>query len=364
MYRDRIQVIWRRQIAALSMDLGDKGMGVSGPDGAGGAAEGEGDGVGAASAQKKKDESDNDDSDSDSDDDLADELEEEMMDRTEANQLVAAHTGAGDTGGALGHLRAAAQDKDLTKDARELAALKRQREEERQAQEGFQSMRPKDGGMGSVAGVNRKVIRKRITKTYPDGRQTTTFKFILHPEEVGKIMARLQQNPPNERSKNKEVKYEYGNDEKPPGHAMFEDEDDFEYSSKGRLHSNKRGGVRKRIGGRTAPRGRNLQIGRLKTQISKEERMRKRKREEEELEVYSASVKRKGTSNRRERGSIRDRRPHVIFAEKLEAIRASVEARPSAAPFLKPVNRKLIPRYYEVISHPIDLSTIRDKISR
>jgi hypothetical protein len=118
------------------------------------------------------------------------------------------------------------------------------------------------------------------------------------------------------------------------------------------------------MGGRGAPRARNLQIGKLKTKVWKEERMRKRKREEEELEVYATSAKRKGTSNRRERGSIRDRRPHVIFAEKLESIRASVEARPFAGPFAKPVNRKLIPRYYEIISHPIDLSTIKDKISR
>jgi Bromodomain len=41
-----------------------------------------------------------------------------------------------------------------------------------------------------------------------------------------------------------------------------------------------------------------------------------------------------------------------------------MEARPFAQPFLKPVNRRLIPRYYEVISNPIDLQTIRDKISR
>jgi hypothetical protein len=173
-----------------------------------------------------------------------------------------------------------------------------------------------------------------------------------------------------ERPKTSEMKYEYsyGVDEKPPGHAMFEDEDDFDYSSKGRLISNRRRGMNKKrsVGGRVVPsRPRTLQLGKLKTKISKEERMRKRKREEEELEVYVATAKRKGTNNRRrERGSIRERRPHVMFAEKLESIRASVEARPMAGPFLKPVNRRLISRYYEVISHPIDLSTIRDKISR
>ncbi|KAL3924007.1 MAG: hypothetical protein SGILL_001308 [Bacillariaceae sp.] len=33
-------------------------------------------------------------------------------------------------------------------------------------------------------------------------------------------------------------------------------------------------------------------------------------------------------------------------------------------PFLKPVNRKQIPKYYEIISHPMDLATIRDKIQK
>lgn len=251
-------------------------------------------------------------------------------------------------------------------DARELAALKRQREEDRQTREGLLAAGITDVFSGSTITntTNRKVIRKRITKTHPDGRQTITFKFIVQPQEVGKVIARLQDEPTKKGLFPKEAKFEYGPDEKPPGHAMFQDEDDFEYSSKGRLHSNRRhiGGKKKE--GRLHPRARALQIGKLKTKISTEERMRKRQREEDELEVYSVAVKRKGTNNRRERGSIRDRRPHVIFAEKLESIRASVESRPMVGPFLKPVNRKIIPRYYEVISHPIDLSTIREKINR
>ena len=91
--------------------------------------------------------------------------------------------------------------------------------------------------------------------------------------------------------------------------------------------------------------------------------MKKRKREEEEAEVYAA-IKRKGTSNRKERGSIRERRPHVIFADRLESIRAMIESRPTSGPFHKPVNRRALPRYYEEISNPIDLSTIRDRIKR
>jgi len=373
MYRDRIQVIWRRQITALSAEGIDRGTS-GGADGGAAASGAAGEAAANAQATELKaapdKEKENSDSESDEDDDdLAAALEDEMMDRSEANELVAAHAREqqGDRG--LGQFRAAAQDQDLSKDAQELAALKRHREEERAAQEGFQSAKPGKELIlaNSAAMANRKVIRKRITKTHPDGKQTTTFKFVLHPEEVGKILSRLQQQTDDDRPRTRELTYDHGSDEKPPGHAVFEDEDDFEYSSRGRLHTHKRRGGGKRragSGGRAAPRGRNLQLGKLKTKISKEERIRKRQREDDELDVYTHTAKRKGTNNRRERGSIRDRRPHVIFAEKLEAIRGAIEARPFAGPFVKPVNRRLIPRYYEVISHPIDLQTIRDKISR
>lgn len=360
-YSERIKVIWKRQIVALSAP-GDRSMEAAGVDGDVAEAEGTGPGV---EAQKKSADIEKEDSESDTDDDdFAAALEDEMVDRSEANQLVAAHAARGaDSEGDRGQIRAATQDLDLTKDARELAALKRQREEERVAKEGLKA-RPDVGSFApGVFAADRKVIRRRVTKTHPDGRQTTTFKFILHPEEVGKVMARLQQDPESDRARNLDPKYEHGVDEKSPGHAIFEDEDDFEYSSKGRLQGGRRrgGNRRKGVGGRGVPRARNLQIGKLKTKTSTEERMKKRKKEEDELDVYVTTAKRKGTSNRRERGSIRDRRAHVVFSDKLEAIRLELESRPSAGPFLKPVNRKLIPRYYEVISHPIDLATIRTK---
>ena len=390
-YRKRIQVIWKRQIAALSAS--SDGSGAAGEGGAAGApdavtndadADPAAAAAGAAGAtskasQKKQDKKEDSDSDSDDDDDFAAEFEDELFDRSEANQLVAAHARGGDSGDmdqerGLGQLRAAAQDQDLTKDARELAALKRQREEERLAREGLAAgQEPTPTVDATQAGpvANRKVIRKKIVKTFPDGRQTTTFKFIVRPDEVGKIMAKLNERKETEKPQKLELlTYEYSRDEKPPGHALFEDDDDFDYASRSRLTKSRRGGRR---GGRTGtsptgakrgPKPRTLQIGKLKTKVSKEQRIKKRKREEEEAELYTQPAKRKGTSNRRERGSIRDRRPHVIFAERLESIRAMVEARPSSRPFDKPVNRRAIPRYYEVISNPIDLSSIRDKIQR
>ncbi|KAL7568791.1 hypothetical protein ACA910_007211 [Epithemia clementina (nom. ined.)] len=403
MYRDRIQEIWRRQLAALSsyegmVMAGDKADatagGLGGMEGATEAA------AAAGPSQSTKKPGDDSDSESDDDDDLVDAFEQELMDRSEANQLVAAHVGnSKESEAGLGHLRAAVtQDAEMSKDARDLFALRRQRDEEKAAQEGLMATSATNNKAEALerhaaAMANRKVVRKRITKTHPDGRVTTTFKFILHPEEVGKIEARLAQKEQQQRkmhnnrdsdmsggldssTRPREWNYQYGDDEKPPGHAMFEDEDNFDYSWRGRFgqsgNAKRRAGAgpaggRKRAEGRTGPRqarGPPLQFGKLKTKISKEDRMRKRKREEEELEVYSAQAKLKSTNNRRERGSIRDRRPHVIFATKLESMRAAVESRPNAGPFRKPVSRKVVPRYYEVISNPIDLQTIRDKIKR
>lgn len=350
MYRDRIRVIWRRQLAVLSMadDKGDADNAASG---------------GQASRKKDGDRAKEiSDSESEEDDDFfATELENEMMDTTETNQLVADRTATVEGEASRGQLRAAIQDKELTKDARELAALKRQREEERAAQGGLEtSMHGMDSSNRPAA--NRKVIRKKIVSTAPDGKQVTTFKYILQPAEVGKIQARLdavEEEGPTQ--KPRPLKLEPNPEERPPGQAMWEDDDDIDYAT-GRAGS-KRRGARARRGGRVTPKG-GLQFGKLKTKISAEERMRKRRREEDEMDTYIPTAKRKGTSNRRERGSIRDRRPHVIFADKLEAIRSSIENRPNATPFLKPVNSKTLPVYYEKISSPMDLSTIRDKIKR
>lgn len=102
--------------------------------------------------------------------------------------------------------------------------------------------------------------------------------------------------------------------------------------------------------------------------MSQESRNRKRQRQADEADLYAVASKRLsatgGSNNRRNRGSKRDKMPHVVFAKKLEGIRSLVERRPASGPFHKPVNRRQYPRYYEVISNPIDLSTIREKIQK
>ena len=126
-------------------------------------------------------------------------------------------------------------------------------------------------------------------KTYPDGRQTTTFKFILNPQEVGQVMARLAKEAENGILPQRTyVRPDYQPDEKQVGHAMFEDEDNFEFTARGARTSRakRRGaGRRGRGGGARGPgRKKELQFGKLKNTVSHEDRIKKRKREEDEME--------------------------------------------------------------------------------
>ena len=89
-----------------------------------------------------------------------------------------------------------------------------------------------------------------------------------------------------------------------------------------------------------------------------QERKRKRMQLQEEAELYKHHSRGKGKTSRKER--TREKLPHVILSDRLEEIRCAVEKRPNASAFHKPVPRDLYPQYYEIISEPIDLQTIRE----
>ena len=366
-YRDRLQEIWRRQRAALSAELGEARVSDSAAPGTSESIEAETKDAVMESEQVEKDK-ENAESDSD-DEDLAAMLEEDMMDVQATNQLVAAHVRgeAGDGGEGIRGQPRLSDSTDLAMDARDLAALQREHQEELAAKEGLLSGKTLPTDKASMARqeqsmAGRKVVRKRVTKTYPDGRQTTTFKFVVVPAEVDKIIVRksIEATTKDDAAYKKKI-HKHDTRKRQPGHAMFEDEDEgrssIQVSRTTRTIKGKRGGG--------APaRKHKPQLGKLKHSMSQESRRRKRQREAEEADLYVVASKRKGTNNRRERGSARNRMPHVVFASKLESIRSSVEKRHGSIPFHKPVNRRAVPRYYEVISNPIDLSSIREKIHK
>lgn len=386
MYQDRIQEIWRRQRAALSTDAVTRGGGEAGE-----VADGDEDKE-AVAVDKKLDEemkaAESDDSDDD-DDDLAAAFEEDLMDVKETSELVTAQIrGTGDETAfrAMGG-RAKEDRQDLSKDARELAALKRQRQEEREAQGLIGNSEKGEASVPQRSLAGRKVIRRRITKTHPDGSQTTTFKFIVLPTEVEKVLeakkAKEEQTKATEKKKRRSrqrfdaAKFEDDGGENIVGHSIFEDDDDDEKRGGGIKIKVQRRTVKKKGGGTASsppkssvsayskPKTSTVAKSLGKTTVGGTSKgKKKRKREEEEDDFYESKYLKKGNSNRRERGSARERMPHVIFADRLEGIRATVERRPNSGAFHRPVSRRDIPRYYEVVSQPISLMEIGDRISK
>jgi hypothetical protein len=150
-YTQRIQEIWRRQVAALTADAGNEVAARS--DLVVGSTKDATDVDGFSDADEEKGDGSNDDSDSSDDDDFFAEMEMEMTNTGETNRLVSGLRGK--DGGTL-------DSQELSKDAREFAALQRQREEERVIQEGLDKK-------SSTIGIEKpksafKVIRRKITK--------------------------------------------------------------------------------------------------------------------------------------------------------------------------------------------------------
>lgn len=335
MYRDRVQEIWRRQRAALSADAGtfDTDRKVSSTPAI--------EKTDAVDTSKQDLEDDVDESDSDSDDDYEAMLEEAMMDGREANRIVADQF----RGDSVGPVNRLAGDGELRDDARELAAFRRQQEEERVAKEGLLSTNFGSFDKKNISMANRKCVRRKITKTYPDGTQRITFEFIVAPDEVENVVALKKQQ--EQKTKITEVKGFSVDGKKTSkmksttrarsdsyhggivGHALFEDEEE-EVRRTGiklklqRVEKKSKGfrGVSKSPTKLKILKKPKLLIDAHKEKEKAEKKRKKRQREADEAELYSAAPHRKGTSNRRERGSARERMPHVIIRDRLESIRA------------------------------------------
>lgn len=342
-YQQRIQTIWNRQRTSLSADAGDlRQVGQAG-DG-----DGDDDGVPVAETAtptKKSKEGGSTSDDDSEDEDLEAMFVDDFQDERAGNQFLTSQKES---------------TEESKQDARDLAALRRNQEEQKATQDGI------SGGTAKAPAVNRsmigkKVVRRRITKTHADGTQTITFKFILSEDEIEKVKMQKREEGMDHARSRKHKQLHRQND-RTYGHAMFEEDDNYELASteiqRVQAVKNRKSGLiqgakmRKPI----------AQAGRIKSKLTTDKRIKKRKKELEEAELYVAPFKRKKTNSRRERGaSGRQQLPHVRFSQKLEEIRLNVERFPSSGPFSRPVDRRRFPQYYEKISDPIDLQTIRDK---
>lgn len=369
-YKERIQEIWNRQKLALTEGSGefDSVKSAGGYDKLGEDPIEDDDRVNKMDSAEDANDEDSDDEDND---DFFNEMEDEFNDTDVANELVSNQLRSRAGGGKAYHAVKGANPDD-NRDAIELAALKRQREEERAVQMDIDTVRGDSNQRirHHSSYKDQKVIRRRITKTNPDGSQTVTFKFIISPNEVEKVMAEKKlkgsdkDSQVKKKKKHKSPVVPHETSKNPVGHALFAEEDDafgrlnFVVKRKGRG-----GKVRKSSDDDYTPSRSRKSLGSRSKSRSTDKKPKRKRSEDDDLEQYIATSRRKGTSNRKERGAARERMPHVMFADRLEQIRLMVEKRPLSGPFHRPVDKRLNV-YHEKIKKPIDLQTIRDKLQK
>ncbi len=209
--------------------------------------------------------------------------------------------------------------------------------------------------------VDKKVIRKKVTRTDPDGSQTIVFKFIVDCDE--ETISNVSKHMKNKKAASGTFGTKKKSKEVQVGHAMFE-EDETSIKMIQVKKKTSRGRGRRSDGDYIPPKAKKVTGSQSKPKQKQEKKKQKRKREEDEEDIYCSHAKRKGTNNRKGRGSARELKPHAKLAELLEEIRSDCEKRPCSGAFHRPVDRIQFPTYYETISNPIDLQTIKEKIQR
>ena len=298
-------------------------------------------------------------------------MEDIFRDAEKTNELVSNELRGGEeASGAFRALKKDGSTQEMNNDARDLLNFQRLREEERANRKDLDKVSGEEAQYtGHYVGKARKVIRRKITKTNPDGSQTITFKFIVQSSEIKKA---LSEKKPGDNQKTSKAKKKKGfkseiilheGSKNPVGHAMFEEEDEG-----GKVHvqvkRRGRGGRTRKISDEDFTTSRSRKTPGAKSRSKSADKRSKRKRsEDEELDYYVTNARRKGTSNRKERGAARERMPHVMFSQRLEEIRLGCEKRPASGPFHRPVDKRCNV-YYEKIKRPMDLQTIRDKIQK
>mmetsp|Transcript_9580 Transcript_9580/g.12123 ORF Transcript_9580/g.12123 Transcript_9580/m.12123 type:complete len:1513 (-) Transcript_9580:108-4646(-) len=331
-YKERIQEIWERQRVSLQK-VEDETMLEKAPE---------------ANAKKESgavdeavDDSDSENDDDDDDEDVFNDLKGMFETSKETNQLVRQSV-----------------DGDM-KDAQHLAAFRRERDEDRAVKSSMQGSNqgPNYSEYRHNMHIGRKVIRKKITKTDADGKQKVTFKFIINCDEdkIAEVSKKLGKTSGFTNTVHK--KLTKASNENVVGHSMFEEEEDIHKSYHSKRTSKSNRGRARRSDEYIPPRQKKpASQSKIK---SKQEKRKKRKREEDEAPYFRHKV-----TNRKDRGSARELKPHALMANRLEAIRNECEKRENSGPFRRPVESIHVPNYYDIIAKPMDLQSIREKIRK
>ncbi len=292
-----------------------------------------------------------------------------MQDSKKKNEIVR----SGINNGILNPALKGGPSQDVADDAGALASFIRENKEDQALTQTNDSRDVRNEEMVSgkqlrnLYNKDRKVIRQKVTRTHADGTQTTKFKFIIKDCD-DEIIAQVSKKDKDYMKKRVMFKLDYKkkptHSDNPVGHSLFEeDESTIKLIQKRRTS---RGRGRRSDGDYVPPRGKATPGSQSKLKGKQDKRRQKRKRDEDDDDIYTRPTVRRGANNRKGRVSARELKPHAKMAESLEDIRSSVEneKRLDSGPFHRPVDRISHPSYYEIISNPIDLQTIRDKIKR
>jgi hypothetical protein len=262
-------------------------------------------------------------------------------------------------------------------DAADLQALRNELAEDRQEKKSLEGVTAKQLQQNSK-GPKKYVVRRKIVTTHPDGTQTTSFKFIVEPEnkptpnylrlvkertekrrELGlKDAKRKERKIRNEMAAESEAKKAeesaaasgtkgQATNNKVFGHAMFADED-VEYEEAMKINIFRQG-----KGKNNALR---FSTGNLKERLAR--RPGRKPKEEDDYENWTTT---KTTSEHRAKKRQRGDNPNVQLNRKLEKVLQQLENRPESVPFRKGVDNKRFPDYKSKIKRPMDIKRIRDR---
>jgi len=102
------------------------------------------------------------------------------------------------------------------------------------------------------------------------------------------------------------------------------------------------------------------QIQKKIEQDKKHKRDRKLIKEREMIEEMNPHYKKRNAARNRRQG--KTRMPHAKLNALFEKVLSNLMMRGDSIPFHRPVNRREVPAYYNIIKNPIDLSKIKNKI--
>ena len=278
-----------------------------------------------------------------------------MLDQLDSTQA-AAKTAAGgaQTEGIFSSEKGDDMREQISKNKGEAAELEAFRAQLREEKEGVKGETGADLEVLEKAAAEnaseKRVVRQKVIKTYPDGTQKVSFRYIVQakdnaPDVLRVIQERRFRRQAEAAEESKFLREAASSvlnsnvEDKILGHATFIDEDE-EYEQAFKLKFNKKGKSGKKkaaIGGSTA-----IKLGELQTKRDGKKGRRQRFTDDDYAHF---SKKAKTTGADRNKRRMREEKPHIALQTKFRAIVEALLRMEEAQAFNSPVSQKVYPDY-------------------